>query len=435
MTQIPEQIRDCSLIRVCHPDGCKIDSHPSPCNHPGKRPVVSTNKTQPILEIRRWLEQGGNYGVVPQSDDNLLIVDADCPGAIQLIEQIMPDTFAVQSSPGSRHFYYRVPGYDNNQNWKTGEDEFASIRSDNWHTVGPGSTHPETGQEYQIKTNTDIAVITNSDVSELETAFSEAVDSREDGAAGGGGGGAAGSSRTASDLEIQPSQETLSVLGFINSDTLRQKIGKVIDHPDPPRKVRVWAGGWLHSAAGLTERQLRTLLEQQADWATDSGRIRTEVRSLVRESVDNSRAEESVNLDYYLSPGDMDGDTSESRKMESGDGSTGHQGGENKMSSQNDLDVDYTQKESLTVYKADSPQDAEDGDRVIRAEVTNMKGSDDNGPVDTDFVSISKGTLRDSGEFGVSPEFPQNSKSVGAASPDDLRLIAEALEQLADELE
>jgi hypothetical protein len=98
-------------------------------------------------------------------------------------------------------------------------------------------------------------------------------------------------------------------------------------------------------------------------------------------------------------------------------------------------DFDYTSKESLTVYNADSPQEAEDGERVIRAEVTNMKGHDESGEVDTDFVTISKGTLRDNGEFGVSPEFPQDNKSVGAASPDDLRLIAEALEQLADQLD
>lgn len=286
---IPEQVRQYPLIKVCHPDGCMSHSN---CSHVGKRPVNSTNEDRPTLEIKRWLEQGGNYGVVPKSDNSLLIIDADCAGAIQLVEQIIPDTFAVRSSPGSRHFYYQVPGYDDNQNWKAGGDEFASIRSNNWHVVGPGSVHPETGREYQIETDTDIAVITQSDISELETAFSEATESREDG----GAAPAPPSSRTASDLDIEPTQETLSALGFINSDTLRRKIGKVLDHPSPPRSIRVWAGGWLHSVAGLTERQLRTLLRQQADWATDSGRIRTEVRSLVRESVNNCRADESVNL-------------------------------------------------------------------------------------------------------------------------------------------
>jgi hypothetical protein len=131
----------------------------------------------------------------------------------------------------------------------------------------------------------------------------------------------------------------------------------------------------------------------------------------------------------------MEVETSESQKTEESGSSRTLQGGENTMSSDNDLDVDYTQKKSLNVYKADSPQDAEDGDRVIKAEVTNMKGTDGNSAVDTDFVTISKGTLRDNGEFGVSPEFPQGNKSVGSADPEDLRLIADSLKQLADELE
>ena len=136
--------------------------------------------------------------------------------------------------------------------------------------------------------------------------------------------------------------------------------------------------------------------------------------------------------DPYVSfedTGDMDPEGSESRKTEeSGDGRT--LSGGDSMSS-----FDYDQKESLTVYKADSPSEAEDGDRVIRVELTNMKGRDENGKVDTDFVSITKGTLRDNGEFGVSPEFPGDSKSVGSANPDDLRLIAEGLEQIADRIE
>ena len=98
-------------------------------------------------------------------------------------------------------------------------------------------------------------------------------------------------------------------------------------------------------------------------------------------------------------------------------------------------DFDYTSKESLTVYNADSPDKAEDGERVIRAEVTNMKGHDENGEVDTDFVTISKGKLREDGDFGVSPEFNGDSKSVGSANPEDLRLIAEGLQQMADQVE
>jgi len=97
--------------------------------------------------------------------------------------------------------------------------------------------------------------------------------------------------------------------------------------------------------------------------------------------------------------------------------------------------MDYNTKENLTVFEADSAEEAEDGDRVIRVELTNMNGTGDDGePVDTDFVTITKGTLRENGDFGVAPEFPGQSKSVGSADPDDLRLIAEGLEEVAEKV-
>jgi hypothetical protein len=98
-------------------------------------------------------------------------------------------------------------------------------------------------------------------------------------------------------------------------------------------------------------------------------------------------------------------------------------------------DFDYNTIENLTVYNADSPGEANDGDRVVRVELTNMRGRDQNGEVDTDFVTISKGKLREDGDFGVSPEFNGDSKSVGSANPEDLRLIAEGLQQMADQVE
>jgi len=178
---------------------------------------------------------------------------------------------------------------------------------------------------------------------------------------------------------------------------------------------------------------MERLLKERADWATDETEIERQVHNMLEKVVRNRRANESVNLEQYLAPDDMDGDTSESRKTESGDTSAGLHGGDSKMSSN---DFDYTSKESVTVYKADSPTEADDGDRVIKAQVTNMNGRDEDGErVDTDFVTISKGTLRDNGEFGVTPEYPQDNKSVGSADPDDLRLIAQALSEMADEIE
>jgi hypothetical protein len=148
---------------------------------------------------------------------------------------------------------------------------------------------------------------------------------------------------------------------------------------------------------------------------------------LVTTSTNNHRASESVNLSKFLTA-DMDSEESERRKTEeSGSGRT-LPGGVSKM--------EYNTIENLTVYNADSAEDAEDGDRVIRVELTNMSGTGDDGePVDTDFVTVTKGTLRENGDFGVAPEFPGQSKSVGSADPEDLRLIADGLQEIAEKVE
>ncbi|MFB6186167.1 MAG: hypothetical protein ABEI86_04775 [Halobacteriaceae archaeon] len=122
-------------------------------------------------------------------------------------------------------------------------------------------------------------------------------------------------------------------------------------------------------------------------WATDRNRVQVEIRSLVRNSINGQKASESVNLDQYLN-GDMAGGTAESRKTEaSGKGRT-IQGGEHQM--------DYNDKKTLTEYQADSPEEAEDGDRVVRVQLTNMSGRGDDGePVDVDLVSVERNAQKE----------------------------------------
>jgi hypothetical protein len=418
---IPQQLRQYPLIKVCQPQ-CKIESH-GDCHSPGKRPARSVQSHRPIAEIRRWLEQDGNYGVVATSDNDLVILDSDTQEFADLVRRDLPDTFTVQTGSGNFHFYYQC-GYSGNQNFRTEDGELGSVRVDNYHAVGPGSVHPETGQEYTVFRDRPIQPIPEAELSE----FVEKIQSEDIGVKTGGGGGGSSRPTTASELDVRPSREILRRLRFINSDSKRREVAKVLEHDHPPRHIRVWMGGFLYSAVGLTESQLRRLLEELAGWATSSNRTKTEVESLVRSSVNNYRASESVDLDRYLGPDDMGGNTSESHKTEESGRPRTLQGGETNM--------DYTTKESFTVFNADSADEAEDGDRVVRLELTNMQGAGDDGePVDTDFVTVTKGTLREDGEFGLNPQFPGQSKSVGSANPEDLRLIADGLEQIAEELD
>jgi hypothetical protein len=414
---IPEQVRQYPLIKVCRPN-CRLNSH-GDCSHPGKRPARSTNHDRPITEIRRWIEQGGNYGIVPRSENDLLILDSDSDLFAQLVRRDLPDTFTVKTGSGNHHFYYNSP-YSGNQTFKDGSDEFGSIRTDNWHCVGPGSIHPETGQEYTVYRDKPVTPIPEAQLSDFVEKVRSTELRREDG--GGGGGGSSRSVKTASDLQIEPTKETLKALEFINSNSRRSQVARVFDHHHPPRHIRVWAGGFLHSVCGLTQRQMERLLREQAGWATDNDRITTEVRSLVRESITNSRASESVNLDRYLSgPDDMDGNTSESRKTESGAKDTGFEGGD-KM-------VDFNEQESVLAKESDA-----EGSTAVKAVKVEGKDGSDN----FEFVSLRKGSLREretaNGDTALVVDIDDtNGKSVG--SPDDLDVVIDALEQLQDELE
>jgi hypothetical protein len=416
---VPDQLREYPLIRVCHPD-CKVSSH-GDCNSPGKRPVTDIHSDKILREIRSWQRIGGNYGVVARDNSDLVILDSDSEQFTNTVRSELPQTFTVKTGSGSYHYYFRSD-YSQNQNIRDSDGELGSIRASNYQAVGPSSVHPETREKYRVYRDTDITLIPKEQISDFLTVLDSRIN-RED---GGGGGGRSSrqisSTKKAQDLEIKPTQETLASLDFINSAEIRDSIGKVIDHDHPPRQARVWACSWLHSVGGLRENQLRRLLEELAEWASDRGRIRVEVKSLIQSSIEGDRAKESVNLDYYLGSDDMGASkASESRKMEeSGKGQT-LQGGENTM-------PEFNEAEEVQVNEGDS-----DGDRVVQA--VKVNGAD--GADTFDFVSIRKGRLREvtltNGEQGVMADIdPTDGKSIGSTA--DLDLVIEALEELRDEI-
>jgi len=420
MSHIPEQLRTQPLIRVCRPE-CK--SHQN-CTHAGKRPVSSTNNIRPIGEIRNWLQNGGNYGVVPKAENNLIVLDSDSETFTELAQDL-PETFTVKTGSGNYHFYF-YSEFSSNKSFKTQSSEFGSIRADNWHTVGVNSVHPDTGNKYQTAINTEINVLSESDVREFINSLEnrlESQSSREDGGGGGGGGGSVFTDKTAEDLETEPTEQTLRTLGFINSDSKRTQIAKVLDAEHPERQIRVWACSFLYSAVGLTQKQIEKLLRESAEWAYDENRIEIEIRSLVRSSINNNKAPESVNLEKFINHDDMDLPQSESRKTESSgiDGSR-ERGGENTMPT-------FEDKESVQVKAGDS-----DGDRAIQA--TKVEGQD--GSDEFEFVSIRKGRVQEveltNGESGLMIDIDQtSSKSVGGTQ--DLDLVIEALQELQDEIQ
>ena len=420
MISIPEQLITQPLIRVCRPE-CR--SH-NDCSGAGKRPVTSTNNPRPIGEIRNWIRSGGNYGVVAKQNNDLVVLDSDSQLFTDLVRDELPETFTVRTGSGNYHFYFRSE-VNINQSFKSGNSEFGSIRSDNWHTVGVGSVHPDTGEEYQTAIDTELNILSESDVQEFINSLEnrlESQSSREDG--GGGGSAAVFTTKTAEDLEIEPTEQTLRTLGFINSDSKRTQIAKVFDSEHPERQIRVWACSFLYSVVGLTQRQIEKLLRESAEWAYDDNRIEIEIKSLVQNSINNSKADESVNLGRYIDTGDMSSNELESRKTESsGIEGSRLKGGEKTMS------TDWN-KEVIS----------QNGSAVVQAGEEHI--NPDNPDMDSwDTISLLFGSVSEDENFGEYPEWDMNqygsaaTKQLGGKSPKELRLAAEALNKLADELE
>ena len=419
MISIPEQLITQPLIRVCRPE-CR--SH-NDCSGAGKRPVTSTNNPRPIGEIRNWIRSGGNYGVVAKQNNDLVVLDSDSQLFTDLVRDELPETFTVRTGSGNYHFYFRSE-VNINQSFKSGNSEFGSIRSDNWHTVGAGSVHPDTGEEYQIAIDTELNILSESDVQEFINSLENRLESQSSREDGGGGGGSVFTDKKAEDLKIEPTEQTLRTLGFINSDSKRTQIAKVFDSEHPERQIRVWACSFLYSVVGLTQRQIEKLLKESAEWAYDDNRIEIEIKSLVQNSINNSKADESVNLGRYIDTGDMSSNELESRKTESsGIEGSRLKGGEKTMSTDWNTEVI-----------------AQNGSAVCQAGEEHI--NPDNPDMDSwDTISLLFGSVSEDENFGKYPEWDMNqygsaaTKQLGGKSPKELRLAAEALEKLADELE
>ncbi len=119
-------------------------------------------------QIRPWIEQGNNYGVLTGPDSGVAVVDCDDPLYVKLFAERLPETFSVCSSVGKRHFYFKV------ENFPIGQQKIALVDPD-WteditrqggdiryggsYVVGPGSIHPNTGEPYLVVDDVPVATV------------------------------------------------------------------------------------------------------------------------------------------------------------------------------------------------------------------------------------------------------------------------------------
>lgn len=408
---IPEHLQQYPLIRVCRPN-CR--SH-GDCNSPGKRPVTSVEDDEPVNEIENWIEDGGNYGVVARKNNDLVIFDSDSEQCSELLLSHLGDTLRVESGGHGHgeHIYYQCKEAERNTSW---DDPEGSVRVSNWMCVGPGSTHPETGDEYELANGISplrkITSVNHSDLlavyekldnlNSVNKSTNDSVDTNQESVKSGG------RRRPPSSHRYSAPEE----LDFIRRDDKRREIAEVLK-TDSRHDERVWMVGWLHGAAGLTVDEISDLIINTADWpSVDEGVIEQQVKSVVQ----SSRNDRGTHYSKF-GTADMDVEASERRKTESiGD----H---ESPIAEEVNTDmVDYNDHEEVTILEGN-----EDGDSFKKVVRTTREEDGET----VEYVSIKTGRVElvetvDGDE--VLARRVNDSTSLG--SPDYIGDLAEALQEL-----
>lgn len=412
MVTIPDQLTSYPLIRVCRPD-CR--SHDN-CNKPGKRPVTSVKDDDHLNRIKSWINRNGNYGIVAKSSNDLVIFDSDSEAFSDLLDQHLPSTFRVQSggSDHGQHWYYRCSKATNQQGWR---DPEGSVRVANWHAVGPKSVHSVTGDEYQVVENKPIAEVGIDDLRAVYNELNERdTASTDDGVKRGGGGGSGSSGSPPS------AHSAVSDLDFIKRDDRRAEISEILQ-TDSKHTRRVWMVGWLHGAAGLTQSEIANIIMRNARWSNLDREI---VECQVESVIDSSNSGRGTHYSEWGYTADMDGNTSERRKTENE--SDGLQPSTQEV---NNMEGNEDNVRNKVTVKRDNGQFARGG--IVQVE---------NNGDEWEYAGVVFGQIEDEDdELGQVVEFETNQygdrdyRNIGDRSPEELRLAAEALEELADELE
>jgi len=397
---IPEQIRGYNLLRV---------------ENSGKAPVDGPNSPKPLSEIRLWVRQGGNYGVAVRSTDDLVIIDVDSHELQARLKAELPETFTVMSGGDGIgfHYYYRVPGWDRNQQVTVDGTDRGSIRSENWYAVGPGSVHPS-GQEYQIVTDTGITEVSCDSVEKIagQTAANTAAAAARVG----------GSQETRPIPDI-PTQYPSKPAEW---ETLRTWLGAndfltELDRENYPQNSEDRSGHEFKLAkclaeGGFSRQSISRALDRLPSNSKWCNRGRRYQKRTVRKAIKAALDDEYVSFEDTA---DMEPDGSERRKTESGDEDRITIGGENM--------ANYNEKESVNLLEG-----SEDGESFKKVSLMErIEGGES-----VEYVALKEGYVEErdtvSGETVLTKNVTDSS-SLG--SPDYIDDLSEALAELGEEIE
>lgn len=113
----------------------------------GKRPKLKAWTTQPretLEQAQQWAAQG-NVGLRTGQASGIVVVDVDNGGDHRPLE--LPGTVSVHTGGQGLHLYYRCRKPLGNSASKLAPK--IDVRADGGQVVYPGSTHPDSGEEYR----------------------------------------------------------------------------------------------------------------------------------------------------------------------------------------------------------------------------------------------------------------------------------------------
>ncbi len=116
--------------------------------------------------INEWVSANNNYGIIGGYGD-LVVIDADTEELRCIIKEKLCQTFSVKTPKKGEHFYFYCKGLDAKVVLNKGNVHHGEIIAKGSQVVGAGSIHPETGTEYTVENDIDIANITKEKLYEV----------------------------------------------------------------------------------------------------------------------------------------------------------------------------------------------------------------------------------------------------------------------------
>jgi len=99
----------------------------------------------------------GNYGVQCGHND-LGVIDCDNPALALVCEELLPETFCVETGSGGKHFYYIIHNLQKKIIFYAGEEHLGELQWLGQQVIGAGSIHPNL-KPYKAINNNVVAVL------------------------------------------------------------------------------------------------------------------------------------------------------------------------------------------------------------------------------------------------------------------------------------